>query len=290
MKIINFFRYYLCELYLVHRKIWLDILKRVLFHLGPNQACSLKNTLQRFGGRSARFSYDHRTCLYSLHDQGLVHFFGEKMRGFELYSSGLQQRAERLAASYLIDQIQLSKDDVIIDCGANYADLFIYFKSRISAHNYHSFEPSPTEFQCIELNAPGARNNKTGLYKTTGKISFYVSSEGGDSSMMMPQEGYSEKVEVETLTLEDYFSNNGLQEVKLLKLEAEGLEPEILEGAVNVLKNIEYISVDGGEERGANSEETLSTLANFLIQRGFVIVAIDIPTGWGRALFKNTGK
>ena len=71
----------------------------------------------------------------------------------------------------------------------------------------------------------------------------------------------------------------------MFKLESEGYEPEILEGATASLKNIEYISVDGGYERGKNSEETLSSQLNFLLKNNFEIIEINLK--WGRALLKN---
>ena len=40
------------------------------------------------------------------------------------------------------------------------------------------------------------------------------------------------------------------KKIKLLKIDAEGSEPEVLNGTLGIIKNIEYISVDCGAERG----------------------------------------
>ena len=77
-----------------------------------------------------------------------------------------------------------------------------------------------------------------------------------------------------------------INKVKILKLEAEGFEPEILRGAGDRLKDIEYIAIDGGYERGISEEETFTTLTNFLIKKNFQILDIYFP--WYRGLFKNS--
>ena len=71
----------------------------------------------------------------------------------------------------------------------------------------------------------------------------------------------------------------------MLKLEAEGAEPEILEGIGDKLRLIEYISADLGFERGANCESTLVPVTNMLLRNNFSLVEV----GYSRvvALFKN---
>ncbi|CDO59091.1 hypothetical protein BN1012_Phect877 [Candidatus Phaeomarinobacter ectocarpi] len=107
--------------------------------------------------------------------------------------------------------------------------------------------------------------------------------------MAEPANGYESKTRIDTMSLEQYLADNGLDNIRLLKLEAEGLEPEILIGCGEALGKIDYIAVDGGEERGLKSEETLSTVANYLIHRGFDLLSIDIKARMGRALFRRAG-
>ena len=56
------------------------------------------------------------------------------------------------------------------------------------------------------------------------------------------------------------------------KLEAEGLELEVLKGSIKTLKNIEYVSVDYGPERGINSNLTIAEVTNFLYTNSFKII------------------
>jgi hypothetical protein len=58
-------------------------------------------------------------------------------------------------------------------------------------------------------------------------------------------------------------------------VEAEGAEPEILEGLGNKLDCVEYVTADLWYERGIKAESTLAPVTNFLIQRGFELVDFD---------------
>ena len=57
-------------------------------------------------------------------------------------------------------------------------------------------------------------------------------------------------------------------------------------GCKNFVKNCEYITVDGGAERGHSDEPTLPEISNFLFHIGFEMTGLF--SGQSRALFKNT--
>ncbi len=284
MKII---RKYLYEILLANKRLCAEIYRRILDSCSAGRACKIKNITQSFKGMSSRFYFDRDLNLYFVQDEGNTHYFSEKMRGFDLYTRGLDKRAMQLAKSYYLDQIKFEKNDYFIDCGANYADIYLYLKTIPLDLNYLAFEPSPREFQCIKLNAPRQECNELALFENAGEFELYISSAGADSSLIEPKNGYDEKIQVSCTTLDDYLAQKDIPMVKLLKLEAEGLEPEILRGGIESLKNIAYISVDGGPERGLNEEQTISTVTNILCQNNFIMLEIDIKAAMGRVLYKN---
>ena len=61
-------------------------------------------------------------------------------------------------------------------------------------------------------------------------------------------------------------------EIKLLKLEAEGAEPEILYGLNKKINLIDYISIDAGFERGKSLESTLVPCINYLSKKNFELI------------------
>ena len=66
-----------------------------------------------------------------------------------------------------------------------------------------------------------------------------------------------------------------LESIKLLKIEAEGAEPEVLQGSIQTIRKCDYIVVDSGKERGRNFEETTMSVCNLLIKNNFDLIYID---------------
>ena len=115
-------------------------------------------------------------------------------------------------------------------------------------------------------------------------LDFFIATDEGDSSLIEPK-NFQEITQVEVISISELMQELKIDRIKLLKLEAEGYEPEILIGIKDRLKDIEYIAIDGGYERGNKQEQTFTTITNFLINNGFEISDIYFP--WIRALFKN---
>ncbi len=260
------------------------ILRKLQNKVSANHACVIQNYLQILLRRQTRYGYDKEKILFFAMEDKNIHFFNEKLRGFSLYEKGLEERANKIYNSYLLDKVTFMHSDIIVDCGANYGDLYLALKRTISSGNYYSFEPGIKEFQSIELNAPKSHNFNLGLSNFCGETDFYMCSLSADSSIIKPK-NYDTINKINTITLDYFMQEQKIQTVKLFKLEAEGLEPEILEGAENFIPICKFIAVDGGYERGEEQSETLSSIINKLTIRDFEVMGINLRMG--RALFKN---
>ena len=153
-----------------------------------------------------------------------------------------------------------------------------------------AFEPEETEFKCMKKNLINFKFNSYNipLWKEEKEIPFYSANNMHDSSCF-EIENYTHVTKKKTSTLDKIFSDiilkNKLKKIKLLKLEAEGAEPEILLGAKKIINNIEYISVDVGPERGVKYETTLVETVNFLKDNNFEFIKLSTPRLI--CLFKN---
>jgi len=239
---------------------------------------NLRSTLRR---QPFRVDWTGETYVVQDPEMPMVrqHFRHEK-QGNMAYEHGLVRRAELLGQAYRLDQIKFCDGDAVIDCGANVGDLRLWFRLKGLEICYRAFEPSPIEFGCLALNCPNDEYHNVGLWSADGNLEFYVSSQGADSSLIEPVT-YDSIIRVQTRKLSAFIDGP----VKLLKLEAEGAEPEILEGAEDELHRIEFISADLGFERGVNCESTLVPVTNFLISRGFELMAVGHRRIY--ALFRN---
>lgn len=199
------------------------------------------------------------------------------------YKNGLFERAIEIGNIYHLNHIHFREGDLIVDCGANSGDLYLYFKQLEIAIRYVAFEPSPKDFECLRHNIPPHNQDifQKGLFDENGTLDFFVSTSGADSSFIDP--GFHDSIEkIEVVRLDSFdFST-----IKLLKVEAEGAEPEVLQGALLLLPKIQYISVDAGFERGQNQESTLVDVFNFLTANKFELVNLSHNRIVG--LFKNT--
>lgn len=174
--------------------------------------------------------------------------------------------------SYLLNSIDIQKDDVIVDCGANVGELFLAVKEKNFDVTYIGFEPDKETYDCLKLNVKNEKNivHNIGLSNIDGSNNFYIDNEGGNSSFV--DFGTSESIKVDTKTLDSF---NIKENIKLFKIDAEGYEPEVLSGSKNTLKKTAFVSVDFGSERGANQNNTMVDVNNLLLQVGFELIELN---------------
>lgn len=184
------------------------------------------------------------------------------------YLDGFNARADYVGRTYQINSIEFCAGDLVIDCGANMGDLEYYLRKFAPSVSYLGFEPNPHDFLCLENNVGPLKCRNIGLWNQECFIPFYVNDAHASSSFIEPPE-YTEIINIPASTLSAQFP---IEKIRLLKLEAEGAEPEVLQGAVPILKNIDYISADVGPERGIEEEETRDFVVNFLTSYGFELV------------------
>ena len=217
-----------------------------------------------------------------------------RQRGRNCYLNGIKTRSQVLSNSYLLNYINFNDGDTIIDCGANFGDLWLYLHQQKKILNYHAIDPGKLEYKTItnnlNLNLDTKVKSKSYQYALSdrnGEVKVYYSPELADSSVIAPKK-YQSEYNCESITLDKFITDYKIiNKIKLFKLEAEGFEPEILNGAQNVLKNIEYITGDFSDERGVNENFTLPAVCSILYSNNFEM--IEFNSNRTAALFKNKG-
>lgn len=254
---------------------------KVISKAGGRLFCTLFNLRSIFRFLDIRFRYKGPQSPYVAFSNEESRSFFAKYQNSMTYSSGFKRRAEVLGAAYLLDLIEFNSGDVIVDCGANVGDLKLYFQKRTIEIEYIGIEPSPLEYRCLQLNTSPSKTMNIGLWNEDGSLNFYLSSSYGDSSFIKPDK-YDEIKDISVKRLDSIYTGK----IKLLKLEAEGAEPEAIMGCEKLLPSIEYITADLGFERGINQESTLAPVINYLLKNDFELIRVGYPRIV--ALFKNT--
>jgi len=231
------------------------------------------------------YSFNTKNNLFEVKEKNIKRFYYSQTRFFWLYGNGIIKRSSFLFRSYCLNKIKFRSNDIVIDCGANSGDLFFSLADKIKAFNYYAVEPNPQDYEILKKNLPKCKNLfNCALGEKEKKLALYISSENGDSSLIRPA-FFDRKVFVPVFPLDQFVKNNKIKKIKLLKIEAEGAEPEILKGLKNSIYICEFIAIDGGYERGVEKKETFTMCTNFLLNNSFKLVDIYFP--WNRALYHN---
>ena len=185
-----------------------------------------------------------------------------------LYKRGIKARIDKVANAYGVAQhVTLRPDDLVLDIGANIGEFSLWAAER--GANVIAFEPDPTTFACLRDNVAGktVEIEPIGLWHETATLTFFVAPDEADGSFINES---GQSITVDARPLDEIMELRGFPPVRLIKMDAEGAEPEVLRGAAETLKRTEFVAVDAGKER--NGSETLEACEKLLLDAGFAIV------------------
>lgn len=142
---------------------------------------------------------------------------------------------------------------VLFDVGANVGEytklLLNYFGEK--EVTIHSFEPSGITFETLERNVRGEKVilNHVGLGKEKSEaILYYDRENSGMASLYDRQLDYlgmelSKKEKVRIIPLDEYCRENGIEKIDFLKMDVEGNELDVLQGAEHMLRESRIRSI-----------------------------------------------
>jgi FkbM family methyltransferase len=225
--------------------------------------------------------------------QKLITQFNSKLRinysrdsRLTYYIDGIELRFSQLIKEYCITEDVLQSIDpngLVVDCGANIGEFSLALNYFNNNQNFICFEPDPIEFNVLKKNLN--RHNATlicaPLSDKSKAVRFGLLNDTGDSTILNSEDPSIQYLELQATTLDSELSQ--FRKIELLKLEAEGHEPEILRGALKTLSLIKFIAVDAGFEREGKS--TFHEVTTILIHNDFEL--IDFSTPRYTLLFKN---
>ena len=247
--------------------------------------CKYRNFINFFKKRNVKISF--KKNYYILEDttsNNSIYIHSSSKKRIKRFEMGIIRKTDILAGKYFLNKIKFSEGDIFIDCGANLGELGYYLNLKNKKIKYYAFEPSPIDFYCLNKNLEfydSAILEKIALSDRKGQDKFYLSTDSADSSLLEPN-SYSEIININKVRLDNYFTSD--TNIKFLKVEAEGHEPEVLYGIEGIINKIEYIAVDVSPER--YNKSTLVDVCNFLLNNNFNLV--EFSPYYLTVLFKNS--
>jgi FkbM family methyltransferase len=170
------------------------------------------------------------------------------------FLKGFTHAANRQWERYGIEKLlEGSKPEAVFDVGANIGE-FTFAVQQRGVKNIYSFEPDPVAFKCLSYNLQGesAKLFNFALGEKTGKATFFSASEGADSSLIKP-DAESRPIVIPIYRFEDFAATQAVRGGMLVKMDAEGAEPEVLRGFGKYADAISWITIDVGPERQGQS-------------------------------------
>ena len=245
--------------------------------------CRLVNVMNSIRGKKHRISPAEEGRLFLADDGKSKVFFCRRRRGNQ-FKRGVMAHADQLAGEYHLDRIDIAPDGAFIDCGANIGELGIWARKR--GLRYIAFEPEGPEAHCCDLNNFDGRaeTRREALWKETAMIPLYSKPESGDSSLI--DMGGAVRSRIQAVTLDGAVNLSNVPGTVILKIEAEGAEPEVLEGAASTLASIDWVTIDCGHERGASKAHTFVETNVLMQDLGFRLHCAQFKRI--TALYRNT--
>jgi FkbM family methyltransferase len=185
------------------------------------------------------------------------------------YFWGIDNRAKRIVESYwpeLLSRDMQERIKIVIDIGCNDGSFLRFFSERSSLLGV---ELEYNESQCAQLNVPESTILNVGAWNKDGINYFQSVPESSDSSIIPNARDRGLRL-IPTLrlsTIVELLYKNEI--VDLIKIDAEGAEIEVLEGAQNILHKVRWFLIDVGPERGLDKARTSVHVEEFMTRNNF---------------------
>ena len=185
---------------------------------------------------------------------------------------GIERRLLIMREKYL-SQVDLTKIGAVVDIGANVGEFSL--AAIPYARAIFAIEPEERVFSalCENLKKGNTMCIRALLAEDNGVMNFYSKTDTADSTLIKPSMDVGYTVSrISSKTLDAVLTEHRVGKIDLLKVEAEGAEPEVLRGARETLKSCRYVVVDAGPER--NQKCTVDAVTAILVQAGFEILPV----------------
>jgi len=143
-------------------------------------------------------------------------------------------------------QQTLSEDSVVIDAGANTGLYSMRAATVAQKGNVYAFEPDAKNYELLKKNTSGYENIHTynlGLGDTETTKKFFAADYSGEYSHFvdneMPVDEVAKEgmyVDISVTTIDGFVKKNNIQKVDFIKMDVEGYEAKVLEGARDTIK------------------------------------------------------
>lgn len=184
-------------------------------------------------------------------------------------------------------RIPLSKDDIVIDCGANVGEITNILARKGS--KVFAFEPNPYAFMELKRrfkNISNVQCVQAGVHHENGTMRLYLHEWAQEnqvlwstgSSILACKSNISKDnyVEIEVIDFSGFISSLH-RNIKLVKMDVEGAECEILMKMINtgIIQKIDYMFVERHDHKIPELKLAMGKIEQMLLDRNITNVYLD---------------
>ena len=207
---------------------------------------------------------------------------------------------------------------VILDVGAHRGESVRFFKEVFPQCDIYSFEPDPENFAelekcCFEINATFFGGRAVAINQAvgdqTGTVKFFkqdISHLGGllpinkrsEDSLGYAEKALNQSIYVQAITLDQFFIKNRLQRIGLLKIDVQGFETAVLNGAKKVLQKTNCCIVEVSFYDFYENSSSLLLIEQAMLDAGMLLWDIlkvsknpkNLRTDWAELVYVRRGQ
>lgn len=197
------------------------------------------------------------------------------------------------------------KDPVIIEAGMSFGNDTKILCDMFPNGKIYGFEPVPHLFEHAKGMVERFDNIELfemALSDKTGKAYINISKENGNicesSSLLAPKDHlvyhpqikFQDQVEVDTINLDEFVEQKGIERIDLMWFDLQGYEPLVLQSSLNALKMTKYLYTEISIFEVYENVIKWPEFYRFLTENGFKKIYDDIfcLRDAGNALLVNT--
>lgn len=152
---------------------------------------------------------------------------------------------EQYSYGHGLHRVRAEPGDVVIDAGGCWGDTALYFASLVGPHGkVFTFEFDPESLEILHANlalnpelAERIEVVSLALWNRSGETLEFTPA-GRMTTVGRPSEDGASELRVSTVTLDDYVKQQGLDRVDYIKMDVEGAELAVIDGAGETVKRL----------------------------------------------------
>ena len=183
----------------------------------------------------------------------IISLSGYELRGIK---SKVAHNDYNAIHKFLISEVLKCEEPVIFDVGANDGESIERFKKIFSKSKIYSFEPDDNAFQRLKKNYYNKENIEIfdfGISNRDGNQQFYSYDHDKISSLMRLDansklfksrkiaknsgEDFEKLKDIKIVKLDSFVKDKNIPRINILKIDVQGYEPEVIEGAKYLIEN-----------------------------------------------------